>query len=312
MLKKDNHHFAKVSCVIETESHNNQSRMTMRQFALCLRDAVVNWWKRDPFTQSAAIAYYTIFSFPALMILYFASASLFIEQDQLQAQTYTFLSDKFGENSASQFKDIIKNSAPDQTSLWAFLIGGATLLFAGLKLFMQFQKALNHIWGISEKFAKGFKALVWRRAVSFSVMLGIGFTLFASLLMTSLITVFTTWIMTHLPDYFAYLFHGMNLAISLSIITFMFALLLKELPDIEVTWRHSLVGALISALLYLLGEYMMGLYFGIAKPDSAYGVTGSIILLMLWVSYSSVILLLGAEISKSFCDYENSKIEVVA
>jgi len=240
--------------------------MTMRQFALCLRDAVVNWWKRDPFTQSAAIAYYTIFSFPALMILYFASASLFIEQDQLQAQTYTFLSDKFG----------------------------------------------DHIWGISEKFAKGFKALVWRRAVSFSVMLGIGFTLFASLLMTSLITVFTTWIMTHLPDYFAYLFHGMNLAISLSIITFMFALLLKELPDIEVTWRHSLVGALISALLYLLGEYMMGLYFGIAKPDSAYGVTGSIILLMLWVSYSSVILLLGAEISKSFCDYENSKIEVVA
>ena len=282
-------------------------KLTWREFRTCLKEAVVSWWKRDPFTQSAAVAYYTIFSFPALMILYFASASLFVEQDQLQMQAYGFLSEKFGEASAGQFEQIISNTAPKQSNLSAFAIGGVTLLFAGLKLFMQFQKALNHIWGVDKSAIKGVKALIWRRAVSFGVMLGIGFTLLVSLLMTSSITVFTTWMMQYLPEYFTYMFHGMNFLISLTIITFMFSLLLKELPDIDVTWRHSTVGAFISALLFIFGEYVISIYFGVAKPGSAYGVTGSIILLMLWVSYSSVILLLGAEISKSYCDTQKAR-----
>jgi len=132
-------------------------------------------------------------------------------------------------------------------------------------------------------------------------MLGIGFTLLVSFVMTSAISYFTEWIMTSLPDYFAYLFHGVNLMVSLCVITFMFALLLKELSDTHISWRHSLPGAFVSAILFIFGEYLLGIYFSVAEPGSAYGVTGSLILLMLWVSYSCIILLLGAEMSKVIC-----------
>lgn len=275
--------------------------MTIARCASHLKTSIINWWGRDPFTQSAAVAYYTIFSFPALMILYFATASIFVEQDQLQLQTDLYLSETFGANAAAQFGDIIENTAPKETDLWAFVIGGATLLFAGLKLFMQFQKALNHIWETDQTRLKGIKAIVVRRAVSFGVMLGIGFTLLVSFLMTSIVTFFTDWIMAHLPDYFAYLVHGINFLVSLSVITFMFALMLKELPDTDISWKHSLPGAFVAALLFILGQYMLGIYFSVAEPGSAYGVTGSLILMMLWVSYSCVILLLGAEVSKTLC-----------
>jgi len=133
--------------------------MTIRQFATHLKTAIINWWGNDPFTQSAAVAYYTIFSFPALMILYFAVASIFVDQDQLQLQTFQFLNEKFGANAAENFGDIIEKSAPKETNLWAFAIGGFTLLFAGLRLFMQFQKALNHIWETDETELKGIKPL---------------------------------------------------------------------------------------------------------------------------------------------------------
>ncbi len=263
-----------------------------------LKTTFVSWWKRDPFTQSAAVAYYTIFSFPALMILYFATASMFVERQALQQDAYAFLSERFGQDSAGQFRSIIENTAPQDTSIWAFVVGGATLLYAGLRLFLQFQKALNYIWQVDES-SVNVKTVLARRAISFGVMLGIGFTLLSSMVVTSLISVLTKWLLTYLPEYFSVLLHGMNILISFGTITVMFAVLLKLLPDAYVRWRSAFAGAMLSAVLFILGQYAMGIYFSTARPDSAYGVTGSLILLMLWVSYSCVILLLGAEHSKT-------------
>lgn len=279
----------------------------MKQTFHHLKRAVQSWWAHDPFTQSAAVAYYTIFSFPALLILYFASASLFVEKEELHGQTNAFLSQTFGAASAEQFGNIIQNTAPNDTSNIAFVIGGCTLLYAGLRLFLQFQKALNNIWGINNAYKGKFTTMLIRRAVSFGVMGGIGITLVASLLLTSSIHLLAGWLATEIHPSFDTILHLTNLGVSFVTISIMFMLVLKILPDRPVQFRHALYGAMLSAALFILGEFLLGIYFNAARPDSAYGVTGSIILLMLWVSYSCIILLLGAELSKILSDHDESK-----
>ncbi|MFP4098413.1 MAG: YihY/virulence factor BrkB family protein [Alphaproteobacteria bacterium] len=262
------------------------------------KTAVSNWWKRDPFTQSAAVAYYTIFSFPALIILYFATASAFLDEAQLQQQVFGYLQKSFGEDAASRFQTIIQQTAPQETGFWPFAIAGSILVYAALRLFIQLQKALNYIWDVDDNQLSGFKGLIIRRIISFAVMVGVLFGLAVSLVLTSSISTMTAWLIQHLPDAFVLLVHGLNLCFSLIIISLLFAVILKKLPDIDLTWQNVYPGALIAAALFMLGEYLLGIYVGTARPASAYGVTGSVILLMIWVSYSCSILLLGAEYSK--------------
>ncbi len=276
-----------------------------RRAFMHLKNTVARWWDNDPFTQAAAVAYYTIFSFPALIIIYLASASLFLKQEELQAQTNSFLSEKFGASAAEQFTTIIQNTAPEDTSTVAFVIGGVTLLLAALKLFMQLQKALNHVWGLPETPVGSFTTLLVRRFTSFLVMLGIGITLVCSILLTSIISFLTKWITDHVHEYLAFIAHGVNLLASMLTLSAVFTIMLRNLPDKHVRWRHAFPGAMVSAVLFMIGEYALGIYFSTARPDSAYGVTGSLILLMLWVSYSCIILLLGAEMSKTLSDYDS-------
>lgn len=262
------------------------------------KKAISNWWEDDPFTQSAAVAYYTIFSFPALIILYFAITSTFLDEAQLQQQVFGYLQKNFGEDAADRFQTIIQQTAPQETGFWPFAVAGSILIYAALRLFIQLQKALNYIWEVDDSQLSAVKGLIFRRVSSFAVMVGVLFGLAVSLVLTSSISTMTAWLMQHLPDAFVFLAHALNFCFSLMIISLLFAVILKKLPDIDLTWRNVYPGALIAAVLFMLGEYLLGIYFGTARPASAYGVTGSVILLMIWVSYSCSILLLGAEYSK--------------
>ncbi len=272
--------------------------MTIKILAKSLLRAIVAWWRHDAFTQSAAIAYYTIFSFPALIILYFACASLFVDEAQIQNQVYDFLSGSFGSEASVQFQKIIEKTAPAETNFWAFAIAASVLIFTGLKVFLQLQRALNLVWQVDDSQLSTVRKLVFRRIASFGVMVGIGFTLLVSMLATSMLSVLTEYITNWLPDYFTFLLHGLNLLMSLTMVTITLGFMLKKLPDVHVGWGNAMLGGFLSALLFVMGEYGLGLYFSIAQPNSAYGVTGSLILLMLWVSYSATILLLGAEFSR--------------
>ncbi|AVX03192.1 hypothetical protein MXMO3_00659 [Maritalea myrionectae] len=264
-----------------------------------LKTAIGRWWNNDPFTQSAAVAFYTIFSFPALIILYLGLASMFMQEDAVRMQVFGFLRANFGADAAETFRTIVANTAPSEKSFIPFIFAGTVLVYAALRLFLQLQKALNYIWDIDDSKVSNFQALVLRRLISFAVMMGVLFVLAVSLVITSTISSLTDWIIDHLPDMFAVLAHSVNLILSLTIISLLFAVILKILPDRNVSWSHVAPGALLAAALFMLGEYGMGLYFGWVKPGSAYGVTGSIILLMIWVFYSSAVFLLGAEYAKT-------------
>lgn len=264
-----------------------------------LKTAIARWWNNDPFTQSAAVAYYTIFSFPALIILYLGLASIFMQEEAVREQVFGFLRANFGRDAADTFRTIVANTAPSEKSFIPFIVAGTVLVYAALRLFLQLQKALNYIWDIDDRDVSNFRALIVRRLMSFAVMIGVLFVLVISLVVTSTISSITDWLIDHLPDMFAILAHSINLALSLTIISLLFAVILKMLPDRHINWSHVAPGALLAAALFILGEYGMGLYFSWVEPGSAYGVTGSIILLMIWVFYSSSVFLLGAEYAKT-------------
>lgn len=264
-----------------------------------LKTAIARWWNNDPFTQSAAVAYYTIFSFPALIILYLGLASIFMQEDAVRGQVFGFLRANFGQDAAETFRTIVANTAPSEQSLLPFIFAGSVLIYAALRLFLQLQKALNYIWDVDDREVSNFRALILRRFMSFAVMIGVLFVLAISLVITSAISSLTDWLIDHLPDMFAVLAHSINLTLSLIIISLLFAVILRMLPDKLISWAHVLPGALLAATLFMIGEYGMGLYFSWVEPGSAYGVTGSIILLMIWVFYSSAVFLLGAEYAKT-------------
>ncbi len=174
---------------------------------LPIRTALARWWENDPFTQSAAVAYYTIFSFPALIILYLGLASIFMHEGAVREQVFGFLGANFGGDAAETFRSIVANTAPTQQSFIPFVFAGAVILWAALRLFMQLQKALNYIWEIDDSEASGFQALVVRRLVSFAVMIGVLFVLAVSLVVTSIISSLTEWIIAALPRFFSRFWH---------------------------------------------------------------------------------------------------------
>lgn len=271
------------------------------------KKSIINWYNNDPFSQSAAIAYYTIFSFPALVFIYLALASLFNDKEHIQQEVVSYIGSIVGKEGAGNIQSIIESTAPSYTSFWALAFGAIILIFAGLKLFLQLQKTLNMIWRVEVDKHVNILSLVKQRVIALSVMMGIGFVLIASLFITSLLAALGDYISSHISEEFMLLIKLANIAISVCTITLLFTILLKMLPDVEILWKYAFAGGLVSAILFIIGEYLLGLYFELAKPASAYGVTASVILLMLWVSYTTVILLFGAEFSKAALEYNKEK-----
>ena len=180
-------------------------------------------------------------------------------------------------------------------------------------VFLQLQTSLNQIWEVKikpelkgkEKWLK----LIKDRLFSFGLIVSIGFLLLVSLILTTALAAFSTWIKAHLPDFMLFLFQAINFLISFVIISVLFALMYKILPDARIKWKDVWIGAMVTTLLFILGKFGLGVYFGKAEPGSTYGAAGSIILVMLWVSYSCMIVFFGAEFTKQFATHFGRGIE---
>lgn len=266
-----------------------------------LKKSIINWYNRDPFTRSAAISYYTIFSFPALLIILMSIANFFIDAHIVESNVVSYMATILGEDGAEQAFKIVDRVNLQENDRLILMFGVFMLFLTSLRLFMQLQKALNEIW---ETKSEGFsiRQLIVRRALSFAVIISIGFVLLVSLLLTSMLTALGDWLAQHISVHIYAAFHVINLLFSWCVISSLFAVIIKMLPDRRIRMTDALRGGAISAGLFMLGQYLLNIYFSIAEPESAYGVSGSIILLMIWVSYSALILLFGAEFSKAYVD----------
>lgn len=277
-----------------------KNRFKIKDLWGLLKATYKEWNEDDPFRQSAVIAYYAIFSIPALLVIVISLAGLAFGREAVSGEITSQISSAIGEDAAKDVEKMIAHASERKSSIWATIIGVGTLIFGATGVFYQLQKTLNIIWEVEPKPKKPWLAMLRSRLFSFGLIVSIGFLLLISLVITSLLSVLSNWIQSILPDFVMYLFFVLNFLVSLATITVLFALMFKILPDAKIRWRSVWVGAIVTAVLFVIGKFLLGIYFGKSDPGSAYGAAGSIILLLLWVSYSCMIVFFGAEFTKQF------------
>ena len=277
-----------------------KSGFTFKKIFSLLKQTYKEWNEDDPFRLSAVVAYYAIFSLPALLIITVNVAGYFLGKEAVQGEISTQIGGMIGQEAANSIETMIANASQQGQSAIAIIIGIATLLFGATGVFYQLQISLNQIWGVEVNKDTGIKKLAIDRATSLGLIVALGFLLLISLVFTTILSSLSRWINTQLPDIVLPLFYVFEFLISLGVITLVFALMFKVLPDVKITWHDTWIGALITAIFFVIGKFAIGLYFGQSDPGSVYGVAGSVILIMLWVFYSCLIVFFGAEFTQVF------------
>ena len=269
--------------------------------AKLLKAAFKGWWAKDPFKESAVIAYYAIFSIPGLLLIIITIVGYFFGADAVNNRLASQISSAMGEDTAKQVQDMVKIAGESKNSIWATIIGVMTILVGATGVFAQFQKSLNIIWGVK---ANESKSGVWRlirvRLFSFGLIVAVAFIMMASLIVTTVLSAMGDWLSGHFSDSLLVIIQVLNFIISYLIIAVLFALMFKIFPDAKIKWNHIWLGSIVTTLLFYLGMYGLSLYFGHADPGSGYGAAGSIVIILLWVSYTSMIVFYGAEFTHAY------------
>lgn len=269
-------------------------------------------WKADNASRlSAALAYYTIFSLAPLLVIVIAITGLFWQQDVVQSQIMNQVEGLVGAEGRTFVSDLLTSASRPAEGITATVIGLITLLFGALGVFNELHNSLNAIWDVKEEETKGFlesiKKVVFTRLLSFTMILGIGFVLLVSLVISAGISAVNETVGNAVPMS-EILLQIVNLIISIGVITLLFALIFKFLPDAEIAWRDVWLGAFVTALLFSLGKFLIGLYLGNSAVASSFGAAGSLVLLLIWIYYSAQILFFGAEFTQVYANQYGSKI----
>jgi membrane protein len=261
---------------------------------------VNEWWRKDPFRESAVIAYYAIFSIPGLLMLIIAIAGYFFGKDSVIQNILDQISDTMGNDIAIQIRDILIKEGDAKTTLWGSIIGITTILVGSTGVFVELQKTFNVIWQVKVVEKKGILPILKARLFSFGLILAIAFLLTISLVISTALAAMNNWIRIGSSEATAVFFNILNFIISLGVISTLFGLMFKILPDAKIKWKHVWLGSIVTGLLFTIGKTGLAFYFSKANPASVYGAAGTIILMLLWVSYSSMILFFGAEFTAAY------------
>jgi len=279
-----------------------KKRFKIRQLPALLTKTYHAWSAKEPFKLSAVIAYYSILSLPALLILILDIVGAVWGREIVEGELYSEIATAMGTDTANSIQEMIVHKGDAQTSLAATILGIAVLLYGATGVFYQLQNALNEVWEVKTSYSNEIIATLIGRLKSFGFILIFGFLLLISFVLTSMLSVFSD----QLANIFSFMAikwtFFMDILLSLLFIYFLFAAMFKFLPSTHVSWRAVKFGAALTALLFIIGKYVLAFYFGKADPGSTYGAAGSIILVMLWVSYSSLILFFGANFTKVYSD----------
>ena len=268
--------------------------------AKLIGDTVRGFINDNVMLYAASIAFYAIFSLPAILILMVFVGSVFYGQQAVQGQLYDQIAMHVGDNIALQIENILKNVEISDAGAVGKTVGIATLLFSATTVFVNIQLALNEIWGVRAKPKKGWLKLIVDRLFSFVIVASLGFILLASLLADTFITVSQQFLVQFFSDYTVYLLQTASFILLVALLTVVFTTVFKVLPDARVRWRDVWVGALVTTILFVIGKELIGLYLSSSTLSSTYGAAGSLVLLLIWIYYSAVIFLVGAEFTKVY------------
>jgi len=257
---------------------------------------------------SASLAYTTVFSLGPLLIVIIFICSLFFGQEATQGKIYSQMQQFVGHDAALQLQTIIQNASLSGKGTFAAVIGIITLLLGATAVFAEIQDSINTIWGLKAKPKKGLWKMVRNRFLSFSVIVSLGFLLLVSLAISTVIEGLSEKLKASFPDVTVVIFYILDLLISFIVITALFAVIFKVLPDAKTRWKDILPGALASGILFMIGKFAISFYIGKSHVGTTYGAAGSLVILLLWVYYSAIILYLGAEFAKAWSSAKGSSI----
>ncbi|GAB3660604.1 YihY/virulence factor BrkB family protein [Hymenobacter agri] len=268
-----------------------------------LKSSAAEFSENNSFRHAAALSYYTIFSLPPLLLIVITMASTVYGSEAVNGQVYGQLKGLVGPDSAKFLQDSIAKFTLQQRGPVATTIGVATLLFAATTFFVTLQESINDIWNLKVKTTGiGVRDYVKQRLLSFGLILSVALLLLISFVISAMLAAFTAWLQRQIPEVGIIAIKVVDFCLSLAVTTLLFALIYRFLPDAIIRWRDVGIGAFITALLFMLGKYLIALYIAKADPGSAFGAAGSAIVLLLWVNYSSLIIFFGAEFTQEFAD----------
>ena len=257
---------------------------------------------------SAALAYYTVFSLGPLLIVIIFLCSFFFGREAIEGTIYGQIQGFVGHDAALQLQQIIKSATIGGKTKIAAIIGIITLVIGATSMFAEMQESINMIWGLKPKPKSAWWLLIKNRLLSFGVIGSLGFLLLVSLGISGLIEALSNRLRNHFTDVTIILFYIINLIINFGVISILFAVIFKVLPDAKIKWKDIMAGAIATAVLFMIGKFAISFYISKSNVGSTYGTAGSLVVLLVWIYYSSIILYFGAEFTKAYAIKYGSEI----
>ena len=258
---------------------------------------------------SASLAYYTVFSIAPLLILVVSIAGIVFKDQAFNQTLYPQIKNYVGSEAAGQIQSTVKNLALSGKTGFALVSGIVILLIGASSIFIEIQDSLNIIWRVKAKPKKSWVKLLQNRFLSFSLIISLGFLLLASLMINLVINLISERLAHFIPGVTHILINIINLVVTLLIIAILFGIIFKFLPDVKIKWRTVRSGAWFTAILFVVGQFLIGLYLRYSAQGSGYGAAGSIIVILVWIYYTSSILYIGAEFTQVYAEANGMKIE---
>jgi membrane protein len=274
--------------------------MTRKSLWQFLKDIFTQWMGDEPFLLASSLSYYTLFSLAPLLVIAIALAGFVFGREAAQNQIVETIGGMIGPESAEAIQGMIQNASnKPKTGIISTAVGAVILLIGAGGVVGQLQTSLNKIWEVEPKPGQGIWVFIRQRFISFAMVLAVGFLLLVSLVMTALLTGFSQFLGS-LMGGAEFIGHLLDIVVSFGFITLLFAMIYKFVPDVQIQWSDVWIGAALTSILFTIGKYLIGLYLGSSGISSAYGAAGSLVAVLVWVYYSSLIFLLGAEFTQGY------------
>ncbi|MFP7656193.1 YihY/virulence factor BrkB family protein [Chryseobacterium proteolyticum] len=273
-----------------------------------LKETFSEWNSSTASRDSASLAYYAIFSIPGLLIIIIWIAGNFFGEEAIRGQISTQISGLMGEDVAKSVENMIAGALIDKQNIFMKAVGIGSLVFGSTTLFFQLQHSLNTLWDVQSAPKKALIKFLLDRANSLGMILILGFLLMITMILSSAISLFNTWITNYFGFETYMLVELVNFAVGFALVMLLFALMFKFLPDVQISWKPVWKGAILTTILFTLGKFLLSLYFSNFKPTSTFGKAGTVILIMMWINYSCMLIFFGAEFTKVYSYKKGYKI----
>ena len=285
------------------------SKKTLHNSWTILKDTFNGFIDDRALKLSASLSYYTVFSMAPLLLLLISLAGVFFGREAIQGHVFAEINGLIGNEAAAQIQEIIKNMELSGKTNTAVVIGAITLIIGATSVFGEIQDSINIIWKVKAKPKRGWVKLLKDRLLSSSLIVGLGFLLIVSLMVNGVLLAVSDWLKSYFPDVTIVIFHAFNIVLGFAVITTLFGVIFKVLPDAKIAWKDVRSGAFFTACLFMLGRFLIGLYIETSSTVTIYGAAGSLIVILVWVYYTAAILYFGAEFTRVYAEFTGARIE---